>query len=57
MEQPPPICALLVGLEGAMKAGPIELASHMNLDTKEAFSKFSWEYLLDIAFEIWKDPC
>jgi hypothetical protein len=40
-----------------MKAGPIELASHMNLDTKEAFSKFSWEYLLDIAFEIEKDPC
>jgi hypothetical protein len=52
MEQPPPICALLTGLEGAMEVGPIELAYRMNLDANKAFSKFSREYLLDIAFEI-----
>jgi len=51
-EQPPPVYAFIVGLEGAMEAGPIELSHHMNLDANEAFSKFSREYLLDIAFEI-----
>jgi hypothetical protein len=56
MEQPPPIYALLTRLEGAMEVGPIELAYRMNLDANKAFSKFSREYLLDIAFEIWKDP-
>jgi hypothetical protein len=35
-----------------VEAGPIALAHHMNLYAKEAFSKFSREYLLDMAFEI-----
>jgi len=42
----------LARLKGAVEAGPIALAHHMNLYTKEAFSKFRREYLLNIAFEI-----
>jgi hypothetical protein len=35
-----------------VEAGLITLAHHMNPYAKEAFSKFSGEYLLDMAFEI-----
>jgi hypothetical protein len=39
-----------------MEEGLLTLANHMNLYSQEAFTEFSREYLLDLAFEIWKDP-
>lgn len=46
----------LAHLEEAVEAGPVALAHHMNLNAKEAFAKFSQQYLLDTAFKIWEDP-
>lgn len=35
-----------------MEEGSLALTNHMNLYTREAFTEFSQEYLLDLAFEI-----
>ena len=56
-EQPPAIYMFLAGLEDAMEERPLALAHHMNLYAPEAINKFSQEYLLATAFEVWKDPC
>jgi hypothetical protein len=53
-EQSPSVRLYLAEHRSAMEAGPIKLAHHMNRCAEEAFSKFNREYLLDIAFEIWK---
>lgn len=42
----------LVGLEDVMEEGSLTLANHMNLYAREAFTKFSQEYLLNLAFKI-----
>jgi hypothetical protein len=55
-EQLPAIYMFLAGLKDTVEEGPLALANHMNLYAWEAFIEFSWEYLLDKAFGIWKDP-
>jgi hypothetical protein len=56
-EQPPSICLFLVGIENAMEAGPLVLAGHMNLHSREAFTEFSSEYLLDKICILFVDSC
>jgi hypothetical protein len=51
-EEPLAICMFLVGLKDVMEEGSLTLPNHMNLYAQEAFTEFSQEYLLNLAFKI-----
>ena len=46
----------LTEIEDIMEERPLALAHHMDHHAQEAFNEFYQEYLLDTAFEVWKEP-